>query len=454
MTTNLHKDLGGAATSDPSSLVRWVTSKMMRRAGNMERLVRLREKAERVRRRQGLPHRVEYFHQIDDPYSHLAAQLLKPLLTAYDIALVPWLTGPPSKRNAPEPELLSAYALKDARTVAPHYGLQFLDATRSPSIDKVQMAAGILAAAIDGDFPSAAVAVGDALWSDRQQGLPASADRYGRSDGIAAIAAGTKRRTKLGHYAGAMFHYGGEWYWGVDRLYHLENRLIELGAQRPGQAGLICPRPPIHVGELRDDGRLTLEFFLSLRSPYTSIVFERTLQLADETGVKLELRPVLPMVMRGVPVTRRKGIYIFTDTAREGRTLGLHWGNAYDPIGEPVRQAFSLYDWARSQGKAAVFLGAFIRAAFFEAVNTNTERGLRQVVEKAGLSWTEARSMVGKSGWEQELETNRLTMLSFGCWGVPTYRLFDRSGSVVLTTWGQDRLWLVAKEIRRLLSEG
>ena len=22
-----------------------------------------------------------------------------------------------------------------------------------------------------------------------------------------------------------MFHYGGEWYWGVDRLYHLEQRL-------------------------------------------------------------------------------------------------------------------------------------------------------------------------------------------------------------------------------------
>ena len=32
---------------------------------------------------------------------------------------------------------------------------------------------------------------------------------------------GNNLRNKLGHYSGAMFYYEGEWYWGVDRLYHL-----------------------------------------------------------------------------------------------------------------------------------------------------------------------------------------------------------------------------------------
>ena len=36
------------------------------------------------------------------------------------------------------------------------------------------------------------------------------------------------KRKQLGHYSAAMFYYGNEWYWGIDRLYHLETRLKEL----------------------------------------------------------------------------------------------------------------------------------------------------------------------------------------------------------------------------------
>ena len=51
------------------------------------------------------------------------------------------------------------------------------------------------------------------------------------------------------------------------------------------------------------------------------------------------MRPVLPMVMRGLPVTRKKGSYIFKDVAREARANGVSFGNFYDPIGKPVRTA-------------------------------------------------------------------------------------------------------------------
>ena len=59
--------------------------------------------------------------------------------------------------------------------------------------------------------------------------------------------------------------------------------------------------------------------------------------MAEETGVELVVRPVLPMVMRGVPVTRQKGLYIFTDTAREALDAGVTFGQFYDPVGEPVQ---------------------------------------------------------------------------------------------------------------------
>ena len=447
---------GGAASSEPSRFFRWISSKLTKKMADPQRLVKKRAKAEKLRLKKKLPHRVEYYHQVDDAYSHLTAQILQQLLDTYDIELVPMLAGPPSGDNAPELEMLLKYSLTDSLSVASHYGLEFPTNAKTPTTEHQALATHILASVNPGDVPQAAVEVGKALWSRNEKELESLAKRYGEADSAAAeasVVAGSERRDKLGHYSGAMFYYGGEWYWGVDRLYHLENRLIELDARKPGKPDLIIPRPEIDSGDIKDDGSLTLEFYPSLRSPYTSIIFDRTIKLVKDSGVKLVMRPVVPMVMRGVSLTRQKGFYIFFDTLRESKTLGLNWGKMYDPIGDPVRRAFSLFAWSREQGRAAEFLSAFLQAAFFKAVNTNTDAGLRTVVENAGLSWQDAQSVIDNKDWEDELEENRLAMIGFGSWGVPSYRLFDSTGEVVLAVWGQDRLWLVAREIKRLLAE-
>ena len=43
-------------------------------------------------------------------------------------------------------------------------------------------------------------------------------------------------------------------------------------------------------------------------------------------------------------------------------------------------------------------------------------------------------------------------MYELGLWGVPSYHLMDADGETALAVWGQDRLWLVAREIERLLA--
>lgn len=90
-----------------------------------------------------------------------------------------------------------------------------------------------------------------------------------------------------------------------------------------------------------------------------------------------------------------------------------------------------------------------MRAAFREEVNTNNDAGLRHVVESAGLSWAQAQDVVDNDAWEDEIEANRLAMYEFGLWGVPSFRLLDAAGKTLLRVWGQDRLWLVAREIQR-----
>jgi 2-hydroxychromene-2-carboxylate isomerase len=448
------EDQGGPATMDPNPLLRWLGSTIIRRISSPRRLEKQRSKIERVRLKAGEPHLVEYFHQVDDGYSHLAAQVLQQFCQRYDIELVCHLVHGPQGNNSAEPELLLQLSRYDAFHVAPQYGLRFPEHPKPLDPSLVDLATAVLAAQDNESFIECAAHVGDALWSGDAARLRALADSLGRapdSERQASLDAGTARRSELKHYSGAMFHYGREWYWGVDRLYHLEKRLATLGADRePGERQLV-PRPAVEAGSLRDNSSLTLEVYPSLRSPYTSIVFDRALQLARDTGVKLVVRPVLPMVMRGVPATMEKGLYIFTDTMREAREADVPYGNFYDPIGNPVRRCYSLYPWACAQGRGNELLSSFLSSAFAQGVNTNIDRGLRKVVEGAGLDWSEAQKHLGESGWEEMLEENRLAMYDAGLWGVPSFLLLDERGEQLLALWGQDRLWLFAREIQRQL---
>jgi len=456
--TEQFREQGGFATMDPSPMMRWITSRVIRKLTNPGRLQNARRKAEKERVKQGNAHCIEYFHQVDDAYSHLAAQALQALLNKYDVELTCHLVSGPDGNNLPEPELLSRLSLWDAALVSAHYTLGFPDEATLPNSGPVAQANAILANVSNSNFPDAAVDIGQAIFRGdaANAALELLSSKYGVASAETAeqvIARGNARLAELKHYSGAMFYYAGEWYWGVDRLYHLERRLQSLGASlHPENGALLFPRPDIEVGPNRDDGSLTLEIYASLRSPYTALIFDRAVQLAKDTGVTLALCPVLPMVMRGVSLSRQKGLYIFADATREAHALGVDFGKFSDPIGSPVRRCYSLFSWAETQGKQVALMSSFLRAAFTQGINTNTDAGQRAVVEQAGLPWSEAEQIIDNEDWQEELEKNRTTMYGFDCWGVPSFRLLDADGKSLLAVWGQDRLWLVSRKIQQAIA--
>ncbi|MEQ9465005.1 MAG: DsbA family protein [Haliea sp.] len=448
------REQDGASTMDPSPLRRWITSRILNRVLDPARQRELEETSERERLDRGERHVVEYFHQLDDPYSLLAAQCIGPLLARYEIDVRWHLVPGPSGANSPEPQLLAALARADAEAVAPGYGLACPPLV-APESSLLQRAQRIFTATPERGRVEAAEALSSAVLTGNAAALDELAKRHGEAtdaDADALLQAGAARRRALHHYSGAMFHYGGIWYWGVDRLYHLERRLQALNALRRPLAACLFPRPPLRTGPLRDSATLTLEFYASLRSPYTALIFDTAVAWAREVGVKLELRPVLPMVMRGVAATRDKGLYIFSDAAREASALGVPLGRFYDPIGEPVRRCYSLLPVADAAGKRVELMSSFLRAAFFEGRSAARSRVLRKIAERAGLSWSAASRQLGQPGWEDMLEANRQAMYAFNCWGVPAFRLLDERGSPLVATWGQDRLWLVAEVLQRTLA--
>ncbi|MXX63283.1 MAG: 2-hydroxychromene-2-carboxylate isomerase [Holophagales bacterium] len=431
-----------------------------------------RARAERERRRKGEPHRIEFFHQVDDPYSHLLAQALVKLQERYDVDVVTWLVEPPEDWAAPARALLESYSLVDARRLAEKAGFHVTSA-EPPDAELVlsvqrQLTATLEAPEEPGSAATleAAVALGMGLWS----GEPVAAGEGTATDATlqAAVRAGTERRADLGHYLGGTCFYGGEWTWGIDRLAYLEERLADLGAEIPpaADAGQRAGAPtedaptggapiyaqprlleePVPADALEATDLPDLHFFASFRSPYTWISTARVIRLAEAFGVNLRIRFVLPMVMRGLPVKKSKRVYILLDAAREARRNGVQFGPISDPVGKPVERGYSLLPWAIEQGRGIEYFRSFMTLAFSQAVDAGSDRGLRRIVEEAGLDWTEGRGYLGDPTWREEAERNREELFDLGLWGVPSFRV----GSVA--TWGQDRLWVLEDEYRRLTS--
>ncbi len=438
---------------DPPRVVRWLMARVMGRVASTERIHQQRGAFEAARVAAQRPHEIEYFHQLDDPYSHLMAQVLATFAERYDVTITPRLIRASGGKNQPESEKLAVWARRDAELIAPHYGLEFpAEAGVKPPVSALVAAGAELAKQSSMSFIAQLKNVSDRLWSssDSAPREGAQAVEYSSEPALqAALDVGSARIAELNHYSGASLYYGGEWYWGVDRLFHLEQRLRDLGVCRTPDKPFLVPRPEIEVSDL-DASQLQLHFYPSLNSPYTSIIFDRTVALAQACGIEFHHKPVLPMIMRGVAATQAKGRYIFFDTKREADFFGVPFGHHVTPIGTPTRQAYSLLPFAKAEGRDAEFLSALLRMAFAEGKGLHLKKNIRRGVELAGMEWAQAKQHFGSDDWRSMVEQHQIEMVEgMGLWGVPCYRLQGPSSEPDLEVWGQDRLWLVAKEIRR-----
>ena len=393
---------------------------------------------------------VLYFHQPDDPYSHLTAQVLADLQSRYDINLQVHLVDAPGDEAAPERDALIAYSRRDAAKIAPYHGLTFNDIGAQPSEASLKLARRALAAS--SNRVQVAASIGEAFWQDDSDKLDRMA-MVSEEKTASEFRLGTKLRDNLGHYLGAMFFFEGEWYWGLDRLPYLEERLADQSLRVSGCRQLVhFQERPQFMSRPNSGRRLTVEYYPSARSPYTAISMAETLNLPNHYPLDVKVRPVLPMVMRNLPVPSRKGRYILRDTQREADRIGEPFGKIADPVGDPVRRCYSLFSWADKQGKGGALLHAFTALAWAEGVDTGSDEGMRKTCERAGLDWDSAKDIIDNEDWHAWAEENRLRMMASDLWGVPSYRLLDENGKELFSCWGRDRLWLLAHEIQDALA--
>jgi 2-hydroxychromene-2-carboxylate isomerase len=407
--------------------------------------------AERARQRRGRWRRrlrgghptIRYFHQPDDPHSHLAVQTLDRLAAAYAVDLHPHPVPAPGAGFLGDEARQPRWALADARDIAPFHGLE-PPPTGDPDREGIAAIAGRLASSEVGEFATIALELGRAYFSGEEVSASASV----RESGNRALEAGARLRRRLGHHGGAMFEYDGDWYWGVDRLPLLEDRLRAEGLLREAGLPRVAPTPGLPSLAGRDASTLTLEVFPSLRSPYTAVSFPDVLELIERTGIEARMQPVMPMMMRGVPAPRSKQLWILRDAARAGRRRGVSIERPVDPFGEPVRRALSLWAPLREAGHGTAFLDAYLHAAWIEGLDVTRDAGLLEVVRRAGADPRQLDPLLGGDASTAVLQDNLDAMLEADLWGVPAFRV-SGGGHPPLAFWGQDRLWRVEAEIAR-----
>jgi 2-hydroxychromene-2-carboxylate isomerase len=435
--------------------VRLILPFVVQRITSSQRREGTRAKSEAKRAKKGKAHVISYFHDVTDPYSHLAAQRIGSLMRTYDIELRPMLVNPPSEGAAPERAMLSDYALRDAAEIAPYHKLEFRTNGKMPDPVAFEEAGRLLSAAIaQSTFEKDAIRIGAALWAADRSAIEEIKAEFPMADEALFekhLKQGDKELDRKRHYFGAVFAYGGESYWGVDRFHHLEERLLSLGLRNSFAAPkAIAPHITEDLGATMIMApAVTIEFFASLRSPYTYIAMDRMYAMAQKYSLNLIMRPVMPMVMRGLPVPGVKRRYIMSDAKREAEQYDISFGKVCDPVGEPVERAMSLYPWAREQGLDKEFLLSFAKGAFADGIDGGTDRGLKKIVERAGLDWSVAKTLVGNEDWRDEARDNQELMFSLGLWGVPSFRVTGGRHEDEFAIWGQDRLWLIEREIQR-----
>ncbi len=409
-----------------------------------DRLAGQRRSAERRRVRRGERHQVHYFHQADDPYSALMVQCLPRLRQRYDIDVLPHLISPPADDAAPDRDRLMAYSRKDAAWLAQQHGLSFVDPGQQPAPQALaQHSAQLVHAMATQQFEALSAELVQSLWhappspSTDISTFPSAPTTQAQTQLQAHLSASDALRQKWGHYNGGMLYYAGEWYWGLDRLHHLEERLQALGAARPGTSGvLFAPEaatqwPPASPGTCVD-------FFFSFRSPYSAIAAQRLFALTQGTPIQVKLRYVLPMVMRGLAVPQSKRMYISLDAAREARRLHVPFGRICDPVGRPTERGLSLMPLAEAQGLGQAYVLSFMQGVWAEGLDAGSDKGLRQITSRAGLAWPEVCAALQDDAWRLTAEANRVEMLNLGLWGVPSFKVGDTA------VWGQDRLAALA----------
>lgn len=388
-------------------------------------------------------HRLTLFYEVGDPHSHLCAQLLPLMQQGFKRKVEVCVVPEPEAQFYPQWQMQREQAQRDAQLIAPVYGLNMPEqvAWPTPSL-RAEAVHQLMSCRTPETFAQHEAQIMPALLAGDAETVSKQAqhlDLIPTNQGMRILWANQRRRRRLGHYLPAMWHFRGEWFWGVDRLDLLQQRLEQA---QLWDNTVQLPLADYTLANLPNNTNESLEFYFSFRSPYSylaAVQLQAWLQQHPNT-IDLKVRPVLPMAMRGHPVPKAKRLYIAQDAARRARQFSIPFGRVADPIGLGAKRALAAFPHAADSMTQLNYCVEVATQSWAMGEDIANNAGLKTATDKVGLDWPDVAKQIQPDKLEDNLgyaQANRDALFALGCWGVPTFKLGD------LVVWGQDRLPII-----------
>lgn len=395
---------------------------------------------------------LEFYYEAGDPHSALSMQWLRENRQRIGCPIRIRIVGEPEAGNYPERPKQRQFALDDVRRIAPALGLGLKNTgplgTDAHVVNEEQRIHGnrfLIPHESNLDaFLEKEQELGQRIFSEKDDAFQAFVEQSAAcsiEDAQRHLNQHSRRRDSLGHYLPAMWQFNGEWFWALDRMHHLEQRLRAHGLLDGDKALVTCDASKANLPAF--EALPELEFFFSFRSPYSYLAAVEIKQLAATWPMPVRVRPVLPMAMRGMKISLGKMLYIPRDTYREAEYLGQPFGRASDPVGEPVERCITAFSTIDDEQTRIDFVAEAATAIWCEAVKMGEDEGLQPICERAGLDWNKVHAALGKGMQLDLAEENRQALFDAGLWGVPSFKLGN------FATWGRDRIWMIEEIVRR-----
>ncbi len=394
----------------------------------------------------------EVYLSLNDPHSFMLVQMLSRLAKDYRLNFkVLFIWGAlPGVTIAPK--LYRQWAIKDANLIAERY--QLVKVSQEPSL--IMLTTGQQTWQLQVNNIENAEEIFIKTWGNLYT------EHFQTS--TPTISHQVKNQTRLqakGHYAPASIFFAGDWFVGVDRLYHFEKMLLKFSladnvtaelAPSPmfeKQGAIAEFSPQENANETRPKcivKREPLVVYLSLRSPYSYLGFVQAISLAKRHQLELVVKPVLPLLMRGatIPIVKQK--YIYLDALREAERLNIEFNGFSDPLGKGVINAYRCFAWAQQQDKGTEYMLACFRAIYVQGIELANPVNVENIMKNLALNIDDANAYQQEHDWQQWADINQIELSKLSLWGVPCFTYGACS------YWGQDRIPLLEKEIKLLIS--
>lgn len=194
----------------------------------------------------------------------------------------------------------------------------------------------------------------------------------------------------------------------------------------------------------------TVQYFLSLQSPWTYLGHQRLVDLCSRCSATIELRPMniakLFPATGGLPLAKRspqRQRYRLAELKRwhEYLRLPLNLHPAFFPVDERLAAGVVLAANEENTGHAVDLAGRILAAVWAEERNIADPETLLAIATQSGFDGEQLVERARQGHYDTIVDANTEQAIELGVFGPPTYVVDGEA------FWGQDRLDFVERAL-------